>query len=118
VADAGGLCEFSLLGQTPPTMAEQVAAATGIDYTLEDLEKCGERIWNLQHLFNRAAGFTREDDTIPQRFLEEPAPNGPGKGTVVDLDRMLKEYYEIRGWDEEGNPTAEKIAELGLEDYA
>jgi aldehyde:ferredoxin oxidoreductase len=118
VADAGGICEFSLLGQTPPTMAAQVAAATGIDYSLEDLEKTGERIWNLQKLFNIQAGFTKEDDTIPERFLKEPAPSGPGKGTVVDLDKMLKEYYEIRGWDEDGNPTPEKIAELGLEDYA
>ena len=118
VADAGGLCEFSLLGQTPPTMAAQVAAATGVDYSLEDLEKCGERIWNLQKLFNMQAGFTKEDDTIPKRFTDEPAPSGPGKGTVVDIDKMLKDYYEIRGWDEDGNPTPEKIAELGLENYA
>ncbi len=118
VVDAGGICEFSLLGMTPPTMAEQIAAATGIDYSLEDLEKCGERIWNLQHLFNRKAGFNRDDDTIPKRFLEEPAPAGPGKGTVIDLEKMLKEYYEIRGWDEEGNPKPAKLAELGLEDYA
>ena len=118
VPDAGGICEFSFAGQPPPVMAAQIAAATGIDYTLEDLEKCGERIWNLQHLFNRKAGFTRADDTIPRRFLEEPAPAGPGKGTVVNLERMLKEYYEIRGWDEEGNPRPEKLQELGLEDYA
>ncbi len=117
IIDAAGICQFSILGQDPVTMAAQLAAATGIDgYTLEGVIKCGERIWNLQQVFNRRAGFTRKDDSLPKRMTEEPAPAGPGKGTVVDLERMLKEYYQLRGWDEEGNPTPEKLKELGLED--
>ncbi|RLA92216.1 MAG: aldehyde ferredoxin oxidoreductase, partial [Deltaproteobacteria bacterium] len=116
VIDASGICLFSILGQTPATMVAQLEAATGVGYTLENVEKAGERIWNLQHIFNRRAGFTRKDDTIPRRFREEPAPGGPGKGTVVDIEAMLNEYYKERGWDEEGNPTPEKLSELGLEE--
>mgnify|MGYP005662289567 CR=1 FL=1 len=116
VVDAAGICEFSISGQTPHTMAAQLEAATGVGYTFEDLIKAGERIWNLQHIFNRRAGFTRKDDTIPKRWREEPAPAGPGKGTVVDIETMLKEYYKERGWDEEGNPTPEKLSQLGLEE--
>jgi aldehyde:ferredoxin oxidoreductase len=76
--------------------------------------KAGERIWNLEKLFNLKAGFTKADDTLPERLLKEPLPNGPAKGMVVQLDTMLNEYYEVRGWDESGVPTAEKLEELSL----
>ena len=56
----------------------------------------------------------RKDDSLPQRFLEEPAPNGPAKGQIVQLDKMLNEYYELRGWDNNGFPTEEKLKELDL----
>ena len=77
--------------------------------------RIGEKIWNLQQLFNLRAGLTGTDDKLPKRFLEEPAPSGPGKGTVIDFEPMLKEYYQLRGWDENGVPTPEKLKELGLE---
>ncbi|MEM3594581.1 MAG: aldehyde ferredoxin oxidoreductase C-terminal domain-containing protein, partial [Candidatus Jordarchaeaceae archaeon] len=60
------------------------------------------------------AGFTAEDDTLPKRLLKEPMPEGPAKGHVVELDKMLPKYYKVRGWDENGVPTKEKIKELGI----
>ncbi len=116
VLDASGFCQFSLGGQPPPLMFAQMEAATGVGYTFEEVVMIGERIWNLQRLFNLKAGLTRADDNLPKRFLEEPAPAGPGKGTVVDINKMLDEYYQIRGWDEEGVPTPQKLEALGLEE--
>jgi len=77
--------------------------------------KAGERIHNMERLFNLKAGFTNKDDTLPLRLLKEPIPSGPSKGEVCQLDRMLPEYYKLRGWDKEGVPTKEKLRELGLE---
>ena len=76
--------------------------------------KAGERIFNLERLFNLGAGFTRKDDTLPERFLKEPLPEGPAKGKVAMLDEMLPEYYVLRGWDKSGRPTENKLKELGL----
>ncbi len=81
----------------------------------DELMKIGERIWNLERLFNLKAGFTGKDDTLPQRLLKEPISSGPAKGKVVELDKMLPEYYDLRGWDKEGVPTKQKLKELGLE---
>ncbi len=79
----------------------------------------GERIVNLKRAFNVREGITRRDDTLPERFTREPMPEGPGRGQVVDLERMLDEYYELRGWDlETGFPTRERLEELGLSDVA
>jgi aldehyde:ferredoxin oxidoreductase len=89
-------------------------AVTGLTYSDDDLLKAGERIWNLERLFNLKAGFTKKDDTLPPRLLNEPIPSGPAKGEVCDLHQMLPEYYKLRGWDEEGKPTKEKLAELDL----
>jgi aldehyde:ferredoxin oxidoreductase len=121
VMDAGGICLFSITGQAPPTMWEQVTTASGLEYTFEEAMKAGERIWNLQRLFNLQAGLTKEHDTIPRRFLEEPAKGGPNQGNVYaaeELQKLLDEYYDLRGWDKEtGYPTKEKLAALGLEEY-
>ena len=70
---------------------------------------------NLERLFNQKAGITGKDDTLAKRLLEEPMPDGPGKGSVNRLHEMLPEYYQLRGWDENGVPTPEKLKELGLE---
>ena len=74
---------------------------------------CGERIWNLERLFNLKAGLDPKDDTLPKRLLEEAMPEGPNQGQVVRLHEMLPEYYRVRGWVE-GRPTEEKLKELGL----
>ena len=97
-------------------MVAQLETATGAGYTVESFVLSGERIWNLERIFNLKAGFTKEDDTLPPRMLKEPLPDGPGKGHVCRLGEMLPEYYQLRGWDENGVPTPEKLSELGLED--
>jgi aldehyde:ferredoxin oxidoreductase len=76
--------------------------------------KVGDRIWNLERLFNNAAGLTRADDNLPPRITGEPLTEGPSKGHVVDLEPMLNEYYQLRGWDMQGRPTSDKLRELGL----
>ena len=78
----------------------------------------GERIWNLERLYNLRAGFSREDDTLPPRFLNEPLSEGGSAGHVVHLDEMLAEYYRFRGWTQEGTPTLKKLAALGLGELA
>jgi len=92
-----------------------IVAATGFDYSTDDVMKCGDRIWNLERLFNLKAGIKPEEDTLPKRFLEEPLPEGPQKGAVVKLRELLPEYYKVRGWSEKGIPTEEKLKELELE---
>jgi aldehyde:ferredoxin oxidoreductase len=78
--------------------------------------KAGERIWNLERLFNLREGLDPlKDDTLPKRLLEEPLPEGASKGRVSQLPKMLPEYYKTRGWDERGVPTPAKLRELGLE---
>ncbi len=115
VIDSSGMCLFSSFALSAEDYRDLLAAGTGFDYTVEELLKCGERIWNLERLFNLKAGMDPAQDTLPKRFLEEPMPEGPKKGSVVPLSEMLKEYYSIRGWDEKGYPTQEKLAELGLD---
>ena len=78
----------------------------------DELLLAGERIWNAERLFNLSAGFTRADDTLPARLLNEPVAAGPCAGHVVDLTPMLDEYYRCRGWDDRGVPTGDKLAEL------
>jgi aldehyde:ferredoxin oxidoreductase len=74
----------------------------------------GERIWNLERQFNLAAGLTRADDTLPKRLLKDAAKTGPAKGMVNRLDEMLPLYYESRGWDVEGVPTAATLSRLDV----
>lgn len=113
--DNTGICMFvGAAGGPLESLVPCSSAATGIDYTIDDFVKIGERTWNLERLFNLKAGLTKADDTLPKRLLKEAHKEGPSKGVVVQLDKMLPVYYRERGWDEEGIPTAEKLAELGL----
>jgi aldehyde:ferredoxin oxidoreductase len=116
VIDASGLCNFVFfLGLDEDHMRNLIETATGIDMGgHEGLMKTGERIYNLERLFNLKAGMTSEDDTLPRRMLEEPLPEGPAKGMVAHLGEMLPEFYELRGWTPDGIPTEEKLRELGL----
>jgi len=112
--DATGLCLFLTFGVGLDEILPQLSAATGVPYTLESLLQIGERIWNLERLWNERAGLTGKYDTLPKRILEEPLPSGPAKGQVNKLGEMLPEYYRLRGWDAEGRITQEKLKELGL----
>ncbi len=122
VIDAAGLCIFfavrNLAGKTlevPPTgILTYLNAATGADYTLETLQRAGERIINAERVFLAGAGFTRKDDALPDRLTKDPMPEGPAAGRVCHLDEMLEEYYQVRDWSEDGFPTADKLKTLDL----
>jgi len=92
-----------------------VTAATGEDFNITRLMRIGERIYNLERLFNIKAGLQANDDALPDRFLSEPLKEGFSKGITVPLDSLLEGYYRIRGWDEKGIPTNEKLRELEIE---
>ena len=122
VVDSAGVCAFVAMRHLMKhdesleldRMAEAMSAATGMDYDPAGLLEAGERIYNLERLFLTEAGFTREDDSLPPRMLNEPMPEGPAKGEVVDLATMLDEYYEHRGWDSAGIPRTETLKRLKL----
>jgi len=114
VVDSTGICLFNTFAIGADEIHAFLVPATGIEYTKEEMLKAGERIWNLERMFNLKAGLTGMDDTLPKRILEEPLPEGGSKGQVVRLSEMLPEYYQLRGWDEHGVPTKEKLKELGL----
>jgi aldehyde:ferredoxin oxidoreductase len=122
IMDAAGLCVFLSIRYLcngtsdvmPTRLMEMLNLATGADYTVESLLEAGDRVYTLERLYLNEAGFSRADDTLPKRMLEEPMPQGPAAGHVVELNQMLPEFYELRGWDENGVPTDEKLAVLGL----
>jgi aldehyde:ferredoxin oxidoreductase len=114
VIDSSGMCIFAFRGIWQEEMVALLNSVTGLDFSHEKMLKAGERIWNLERMFNMRAGFTKEDDLLPNRLLEVPAPRGPAKGHVVELAKMLEEYYQIRGWDKNGVPTEKKLRELEL----
>jgi aldehyde:ferredoxin oxidoreductase len=112
--DSSGICLFTTFAIGETELLAMLKAATGFDYDLNEMLRSGERIWNLERLFNQRAGLSRKDDTLPKRMLAEPMPAGPAKGKTVPLGKMLPEYYRLRGWDAEGRPTRKKLASLGL----
>jgi len=113
VFDSSGLCLFTSFAWSLQDVSPQLQAACEGDWSLENLNLVGERIWNLEKEFNLAAGLTKKDDDLPARLKTEPAKTGPAKGLVSGIDKMLPEYYEIRGWNKEGVPTGETRKRLG-----
>ncbi|MDH4264985.1 MAG: aldehyde ferredoxin oxidoreductase family protein [Deltaproteobacteria bacterium] len=96
-----------------------INATTGWDLTLDELEKLGERIYNLERAFNCREGVSRKDDSLPIRATQQPIPSGPSQGMYCppeEFQAMLDEYYSLRGWDANGIPTAEKLHGLGLDE--
>ena len=85
---------------------------------MEEFGQAGERIFNLARAFNVREGLRRKDDTLPDRLLEDPLPDGPAAGLTVDLDPLLDAYYQFRGWDDHGRPTLNTLQRLNLEDLA
>jgi aldehyde:ferredoxin oxidoreductase len=112
--DSSGICLFTTFGIGLPEVAAMIRTGLGWDISDEEVLRIGERVWNLEKIFNIKAGFTKADDKLPERLTSEPLPAGPGKGKVSKVPEMLGEYYKIRGWDENGVPTGEKMSELGL----
>ena len=115
IFDAIGGCKFMGMVLTAEDWASLIEKLVGYEFRAEDFRKTGERIYNLERAFNIREGFTRADDTLPARLLEEPMPEGPAKGHVVNLDLLLDAYYGYRGWDKDGKPTPEKLKELELD---
>jgi len=120
--DALGLCRLQWIeiGFELEHYGDMFPMVTGWDYTWDDLIRISERIWNLTRCFNfrEQPEFSRAWDLPPTRWMEEPLPSGAGKGRYMkreNAEKMLDEYYELRGWDSEGRPTEAKLKELGLE---
>ena len=115
VIDSMGLCLFTSFALGAPEYTKLLNAACGTEYTPEDVLEIGERIYNIERMFNKAAGMKPEDDRLPKRLLEEPIPAGPSKGLVSQLPVTLPEYYKVRGW-EAAFPTDETLKRLGLDE--
>ena len=114
VVDSAGICVFTTFAWTLNDIAPQIDAACEGKWTVDNLLEVGERIWNLERQFNLAAGFTGKDDTLPKRLLKEAAKVGPAKGLVNGLDKMLPEYYQLRGWTKDGVPSNKTLSRLAL----
>jgi aldehyde:ferredoxin oxidoreductase len=116
------VCKFSrgTYYQEMQDMAKLYSLVTGFDITPEQLKLAGERIQNVARLFNIREGLSRKDDTLPWKVMHDPIPDeGPSKGALVtqaELDLLLDDYYESRGWTREGVPTIAKLKELGMDD--
>lgn len=106
------VCKFAFFGAGEEEYANILSAVTGEDYTSEDFMLVGERIWNMERLYNLRAGFSKEDDMLPERFFAETV-----NGRVMDREEFLKtlnEYYRMRGWDDNGVPTERTLRRLGI----
>ena len=109
-----GICLFSGNAWDVSDVVAQLDASIGGGWTPDKFLETGERIWNMERIFNMKAGFTAADDTLPKRLLETPAPSGNAKGRVNELGKMLPEYYELRGWTPDGSVTTQTRDRLGV----
>ncbi|MCK5157190.1 MAG: aldehyde ferredoxin oxidoreductase family protein [Spirochaetales bacterium] len=126
ISDALGVCKFSTTEAFilyPEDFARGLSELPGYDLDEEGIIKAGERIVNIERMYNVRQGFDRKDDQLPSRFLTEPATlidmetkEIIKEGLIVDLDYMLDRYYRLRNWTAEGIPSADKLRELGLEE--
>jgi len=113
MTDCLDLCKFSTFAESLDSYAAQFAAITGAPCTAGDLLTVGERVYNLERHINNLCGFTGKDDTLPKRFLEEASQEQGSMGHVCELDKMLVEYYQERGWVDGVVPEA-KLRELEI----
>ncbi len=112
--DSSGLCVFTTFAWTLDDIAPQIDAACEGSWSTDTLLEVGERIWTLERQYNLDAGFTGKDDSLPKRLLKDAAKTGPAKGLVNGLDKMLPEYYQLRGWTADGVPTNETLQRVAL----
>lgn len=118
VVDSLGICLFSTFGLGADDMVEMTNGIYGEDFfTKESLLETGDRIWNIEKLYNLKAGLTVEDDILPKRLAEESIVEGPSKGEGFDMEKLRAEYYIARGWDESGVPSKETLEKLDLGEY-
>ena len=115
VIDSMGHCLFTSFAMGAKEYTDLLNAATGTNWTIEQVLEIGDRIYNIERMFNKAAGMKPEDDRLPKRLLEEPVVNGPSTGMTSKLPLTLPEYYEARGWVN-AFPTDETLKKLGLDE--
>lgn len=117
VFDCVGTCKFMGMALSTEDWVDMISNCVGWDFSVNDFRKAGERVYNLARAFSVRDGLTRADDTLPERLLEEPLPEGPAAGEKVEkLDEMLDAYYDFRGWDRKtGKPTSAKLIDLNLD---
>ena len=113
--DSIGMCLFTSFALGLEDYTDLVNAATGFGLQPEEVLKVGDRIWNLERLFNLKAGITPDMDTLPDRFFKEPIPDGPHKGAVSQMRKLLPEYYAKRGWQNDGTIPDSKLNDLGMQ---
>ena len=113
MTDCLDVCKFSTFAESLDTFAAQLKAYTGIDADADFLLKVGERVYNLERYYNNLNGFREGSDYLPERFLKEPSTMPGSEGHVCELDEMLEEYYEARGW-EQGVVPESKLKELEI----
>ena len=111
------ICEFAAWTYSANELAEIVRVTTGFDFTLKDLLSCGERTWLLKRGLGNMMGVRAKDDRLPKRILT-PLGEGSAAGSVPDVEKLLREYYEIRGLDREGRPKREVLIKAGLDELA
>ncbi len=108
--DSSGMCLFTSFALGADKYASFLKAATGFEYDAQSVLTAGERIWNLERMYNLREGLDpMKEDTLSGRLLEEPIPEGPSKRMGSRLGEMLPEYYRLRGWDEKGVPTEKRL---------
>ena len=121
VYDAAGICKFSRHMYLLEGFPDLLKAVTGIEYSYADIMDVGDRIYNTARSFNVREGFGRKDDTLPWKVMNTPIPKGKSAGAYVkpeELEQMLDEYYQARGWSRDGVPTKAKLTSLELESIA
>ncbi len=123
VIDSMVMCKFaSRYGylDDEKNISEALSAVVGYDYSPEEVLEIGDRIWNMERLYILREGYTKNDDTLPDRFFEEPIDVGTGEKRAIPKEEFYKaieDWYLARGWSIDGRPTKEKLEELGLDEY-
>lgn len=115
--DSVGLCLFTSFALGADDYADLYNAISGTNLSGNDFIESGERVWNIERVFNLKAGIDPSMDTLPKRLLEDPIADGPSKGWVNKLSETLPKYYQARGWSESGIPTEARLESLGIEEY-
>lgn len=121
IIDSLGICKFVCHGFNSPRLlgyehfSDLIKVATDLDFTRKDFEEVAQRIVDLERMINNREGITRKDDTLPRRYFDEPMKLRLGKGHRIDREKfqeMLSGYYRLRGWDENGSPSPERVRQL------
>jgi aldehyde:ferredoxin oxidoreductase len=116
LCDSLNICKFTAFGLQADNLHRWLNWVTGWNISFEEFVRAGERIYNLKRLYNVKCGIDRKDDNLPERILHLKREGLHAPERLPDLEKMLDDYYRVRGWDENGIPRKEKISALGLED--